>query len=186
MRISAIRFRAVVLAVATLVPLSGTLAQAPAPVASSSTGDSVLHPSDLEPLLPQSVFFKGQTAPLQSRNSGGIHFKDGTYMFASLVDTSGYSSGVQEKYQAYLITEDTLLFGSHSLAPGAYGVGFIQGPSFLIMDIGGRDLFTVPAAKDEALKRPTPLHVDRVGSSGKFRLYAGRLFVEYSRVPAQP
>ena len=48
------------------------------------------------------------------RNTGGIHFTDDLYVLAGLVDNSGYSTGIREKYQAYLITEVTLQFGSQT------------------------------------------------------------------------
>lgn len=143
--------------------------------------DTLLEPSELQSILPPAVFFKGQSAPLQIRNANGIHFADGAYLLASLVDTSGYSSGVQEKYQAYFITEVPLQFGEHRLNAGAYGVGFIAGNKFLVMDIGGHDLFTVDSTRDEALRHPTPLKIVQAPEAGSFRFYAGRSFVSYRR-----
>src|SRR5260370_26270094 len=90
--------------------------------------DTVLKASDIKPkLFPESVFFRGQTSPAQMRNTGGIHFSDDLYVLAGLVDNSGYSTGIREKYQAYLITAVTLQLGTHTLQPGAPGAGFIEG-----------------------------------------------------------
>ncbi len=51
--------------------------------------DTVLKASDIKPkLFPESVFFRGQTAPAQMRNTGGIHFSDDLYLLAGLVDTN--------------------------------------------------------------------------------------------------
>jgi len=59
--------------------------------------DTVLKASDIKPkLFPESVFFRGQTAPAQMRNTGGIHFSDDFYVLAGLVDNSGYSTGIRE------------------------------------------------------------------------------------------
>ena len=143
--------------------------------------DTVLEPSDLQSILPPSVFFKGQSAPLQMRNAGGVHFTDGAYVFTSLVDTSGYSSGVQERYQAYFITETPLQFGEHRLSAGAYGVGFVANNKFLVMDIGGNDVFTVDSTRDEALRHPTPLKILQAPEASRYRLYVGRSFVSFSR-----
>jgi len=129
---------------------------------------------------PESVFFRGQTAPAQMRNTGGIHFSDDLYVLAGLVDNSGYSTGIREKYQAYLITEVTLQFGAQTLKPGAYGVGFIEGGKFVVLDLAANDIFRVPSQKDTEIKRPVPLQVT-AAESGKYRLYAGREFVEFSR-----
>ena len=63
-------------------------------------------------------------------------------MLASLVDTSGYSSGVAAKYQGYLITEVPLKIGGKLLPAGAYGIGFLGGDKFLVTDLGGGDVLT--------------------------------------------
>ena len=64
----------------------------------------VLHPADLDGLIPPSVFFKGQSATVQLRNSGGVRFADGAIMFVIKVDTGGYSTSIQERYQDYLVS----------------------------------------------------------------------------------
>ena len=69
----------------------------------------VLKPDDMAALLPTSVFFQGKNAPVETRNSGGIRLIDKGLMLVSLVDASGYSSQVQQKYQAYLMTETPLI-----------------------------------------------------------------------------
>ena len=84
---------------------------------SASTG-TILNPAEAAKLLPASVFFSGQSAPVQARNSGGIKFGDGMLTLATLIDTSGYSSAVQQKYQSYLITEGAILINGHLLPPG--------------------------------------------------------------------
>jgi len=143
--------------------------------------DTVLKASDIKPkLFPESVFFRGQTAPAQMRNTGGVHFSDDLYVLAGLVDNSGYSTGIREKYQAYLITEVTLQFGTQTLKPGAYGVGFIEGGKFVVLDLAASDLFRTASQRDTEMKRPVPLQVT-APDAGKFRLYTGREFVEFSR-----
>ena len=114
---------------------------------SNSMQASVLDAGEAAKIMPASVFFRGQSASIQGRNSGGVRFEDKSKMLVSLVDTSGYSSQVQEKYQAYLITESALNIEGHQLAPGAYGCGFISGDSFIVMDLGGHDLFTAHSTR---------------------------------------
>lgn len=149
--------------------------------ATATVAETVLHPADLSVRLPATVFFHGQTAPIQLRNSGGIRFPDGTYALFALVDSSGYSSSIREKYQAYLLTEVPLDIDGHHLAPGAYGCGFINPNSFVIMDIGGHDLFTAHASRDASLHRPTPLQVQAGDAPSHYRLYSGRTFVPFAR-----
>jgi len=143
-------------------------------------GDTILKPSDTQKLLPASVYYKAQSAPTQLRNSGGVKFSDGFYVLGTLVDTSGYSSDVAAKYQAYFIAEVPLKFGSETLPAGIYGVGFIPGDKFVVTDVGAHDVFTVGSQTDESIKRPTPLQL-MADPSGGFRLYEGRKFVKFSR-----
>ena len=142
--------------------------------------DGILKPADLEnKLLPDKVFFRGQVASVQVRNSGGVRYSDGFLVMAALVDNSGYSSGIKEKYQAYFISEVTLQMGGQTLKPGAYGVGFL-GNKFVVMDIAANDVLSVDSAKDGELKRPVPLQVVAM-DGGKYLLYKGRDYVEFSR-----
>ncbi len=141
-----------------------------------TTGQSgtLLTPAQTQKLLPAAVYFKGQSATTQIRNSGGVKFADGAYLLAVMVDTSGYSSEVAQKYQAYLITEDAINVGGRALPAGIYGVGFVAG-QFVVMDVGAHTLLSVPSASDEAMKRPRPLEV--VADGGAYRLYEGRQYV---------
>ena len=67
--------------------------------------DTVLKAADITAkLFPEMVFFRGQSAPVQMRNTGGVHFADDRYVLAGMVDNSGYSTGLREKYQAYMNT----------------------------------------------------------------------------------
>jgi hypothetical protein len=126
------------------------------------------------------VFFRGQTANVQARNSGGVKFSDGMYVLAAVVDTSGYSTGLQQKYQAYFITEAPLDIGGHRLQPGTYGVGFQEGSRFVVMDVGAHDLFIANGMHDAALKRPMPLQFLGDSAPGHYRLYLGRNYVVLS------
>lgn len=134
---------------------------------------SILHAPEATKLLPDAVFFDGKSASTQLRNSAGIHFADGHYMLAVLVDTSGYSTGVQEKYQGYLLTEIPLEIGSHPLPAGAYGVGFTGG-TFRVMDLGARDLILAAASHDEHMQRPVPLQITTAATGSEYRLCFGR------------
>ena len=152
-----------------------------APVKSSAQGgDTVLKPADTQKLFAEKVYYKGQSAPTQLRNSGGVRFSDGSYVLTTLVDTSGYSSDVQAKYQAYFITEVSLKIGDQTLPAGIYGVGFIGGDKFVVTDVGAHDLFTVSSATDDSMKRPMPLQVTTDPSSG-FRLYSGRRYIVFNK-----
>ncbi len=142
--------------------------------------DTVLKPAEIQKLLPATVFYRGQTAPTELRNSGGVRLADGFYVVAALVDTSGYTTGVQAKYQACLITEVPIKLGGQSLAAGFYGAGFVAENKFVVTDVGGHEVLTADAAEDPTLKRPMPLQVV-ADPAGGFRLYLGRKYVVFSR-----
>lgn len=130
-----------------------------------------------QPLFPPSVFFAGRVAPVQQRNTCGAKLPHGL-MLAGLVDTSGYSSGVQERYQAYLLLDTPVSFGGKQLRPGAYGCGVV-GTQFLVLDLGNEELLNSPARHDESLSRPVPLQVVADSTAGTYRLYFGRTYVTF-------
>src|SRR6202453_634959 len=141
-------------------------------------GDTVLKPADMQKLLPASVYYKGQSATTQLRNSGGVKFADGAFVLATLVDTSGYSPDIQAKYQSYFIAEVPIKIGGQSLPAGIYGVGFVADNRFVVTDVGAHDLMTVSSGNADAIKRPTPMNVT-TDPAGGFRLYAGRRYVVF-------
>jgi hypothetical protein len=132
-------------------------------------------------LLPEKVFFRGQIAPVQARNTGGVRYADGFLVFAGLVDSSGYSTGIREKYQAYLINEVPVEIGGQTLKPGAYGIGFLDGGKFVVMDVGANDVLQAASMKDAEMKRPVPLQFVAGAGVGNYRLYHGRDYVEFHR-----
>jgi hypothetical protein len=150
--------------------------------ADTSASPTVLKAADTTNLIPATVFFRGQVATVQARNSGGVKLPDGMFVLCALVDTSGYSTAVQQKYQAYFITEVSLEINGQTLKPGAYGVGFIEGNRFLVMDLGAHDLFTTDSKHDSELKRPTPLQVLDDSTANRYRLYINRNYVAFSPV----
>lgn len=141
---------------------------------------TILKPADMQKLLPATLFYRGQTATTQVRNSGGVKFGDGYMVLATLVDTSGYSNDVASAYQGQLITEIPIHVGGKSLAAGVYGIGFVGGNRFVITDIGAHAVLSATSATDSDLKRPRPLQVLADPSAG-FRLCAGRRYVVFTR-----
>lgn len=145
--------------------------------------DTILKASDITPkLFPEHVFFRGQVAPAQLRNTGGVHFADDLFVLAGLVDSSGYSTAIKEKYQAYLLSEVTLEIGGKTLKPGAYGFGFVSG-KFVLMDLAANNLIEAAGQHDAEIKRPVPFQVTASTNAGSYRLYVGRDFIEFRRTP---
>jgi hypothetical protein len=143
---------------------------------------AILKASDIKAtLFPEKVFFRGKVAPTELRNTGGVHFADDRYFLAGLGAKSGNSTGIKEKYQAYLLTEVPLEIGGQHVSPGAYGFGFLQSGKFVLLDLGAHDLFQVDAKHDAEMKRPVPFQVVAGSAPETYLLYSGRNSVEIKR-----
>jgi hypothetical protein len=165
-----------------LAVLAGVALMATATLAQAGSKGTVLDRTQAAKIMPATVFFRGQTAPTQERNSGGVHFADGRYMLAALVDTSGYATEVRQSYQGYLLTEVKLDFGGHVLAPGAYGFGFLAHHQFVVLNLAGKRLLE---ASSQAFvgRRPVPLEV--LPATPGYELCSGRECVDFHRNQAR-
>lgn len=140
---------------------------------------SVLQTGDLQTLVPPTVYFSGQTATVQLRNSAGVHWAPSKATLFAMVDASGYSSALRDRYQFYILTDVSVEIAGHTLPPGAYGAGFLETTGLLVMDLGGNELFHSPFSDDPELKRPRPLQVFGGSGGGEYRLYLGRHYVTF-------
>ena len=156
------------LAVLGLVALVSALAMGQA-------AKHLLNAEELKKAVPTEYFFRGQKAPVQLRNAVGFQQADGKMMLASLVDASGYSTGIQQKYQGLLITEMKLNMGGAELAPGQYGFGFAADGKVVVMDVGNNDVLNVAYQTDAGLQRPVPLKLVEDGAG--YKLYAGKKWI---------
>ena len=143
-------------------------------LALAQAGAQILTGDQVKKVAPSAYFFAGQSAAVQVRNTGGLKNTAGKLVLAGLVDTSGYSTAIQEKYQGFLITETKLSFDGATLDPGEYGFGFKDG-KFIVMNVAATDLFSIASANDDQLKHPVPLKFEKDGAG--YRLYAGRKYV---------
>lgn len=144
----------------------------------SDQAPTLLTSAQVEHLMPATVYYRGQSAPIQLRNAAGARFAPDGYLLAAMVDTSGYASSVQEIYQMYLITESTLMIGGRPLGPGAYGAGVVNG-KFIVTDVGGHTLLQADTNLDQSMPRPRPLQL-LSGPAGGLKLYLGRSWVSIS------
>jgi hypothetical protein len=165
--------------------MAALLLASPRRMAAADASASILKAPDVANLVPATVFSRGQVASVQARNAGGLKLPDGMLVLCALVDTSGYSTAVQQKYQAYFITEVALEVNGQTLKPGAYGVGFIEGNKFVVMDVGDHDLFTAEGKHDPELKRPMPLQILADTAPNHYRLYINRNYIVVSLSPGQ-
>ena len=160
--------RLAILGALTLVMLASAVAQ--------QASKHVLSSAELKKAAPVEYFFRGQKAPVQVRNAVGFELADGKMMLAALVDASGYSTAIQQKYQGMLITEVALNIGGSELKPGQYGFGLSADGKFVVMDVANNDALSVPSQTEQELQHAVPLKLveDGVG----YKLYAGKKWVE--------
>lgn len=145
------------------------------PAASQQVSKHILNAEEVKKTVPTEYFYRGQKAPVQLRNAVGFQLPDGKMTLAALVDASGYSTAIQQKYQGLLITETKLEIGGTALPPGQYGFGFTSEGKFLVMDVGNNDVLSASSQMDSALERPVPLKLVEDGAG--YRLYAGKKWI---------
>jgi hypothetical protein len=136
---------------------------------------TVVTGADLTRLVPNSFYFKGQSAPTQIRNTSAAKLGAERFVIVGLVDTSGYSAEVRAKYEGFFITDSPIKVNGESLPTGAYGFGFSNDGKMRVMDIAGNDMFTVSSTNDKALRRPRPLMM--TASEEGVRFYSRRDYV---------
>jgi hypothetical protein len=145
-----------------------------AAVALGQASGQILTGDQVKKIAPGTYYFAGQSAAVQERNTAGFKNSAGKVTLAGMVDTSGYSTAIAEKYQGFLITETKLSFEGATLDAGEYGFGFKDG-KFTVMNVAATELFSIASKNDAELKHPVPLKIEKDGAG--YRLYAGRSYV---------
>jgi hypothetical protein len=135
----------------------------------------VLSSDEVKKAVPTEFFYRGQKAPVQLRNAVGFQLADSKMMLAALVDASGYSTAIQQKYQGLLITETKLNIGGSTLGPGEYGFGFSADGKFVVMDVANNDVLSTAYQTDQALQHAVPLKLVEDGDG--YKLYAGKKWI---------
>ena len=135
-------------------------------------------------ILPKDFVLEENAIPTEKRNSVLVVAPSGARVVTGLLDTSGYSSQVQEKYLGMLIAEGSVDVCGNRVAVGSYGFGLAKAPGaaeghpskFLLYNQAGEKVAECGAQWDAKIKSPRPLQV--VASGGTARLYLGRTWVE--------
>ena len=160
-----------------LLLLSPLMGIASAQTPKQQTG--VLNPTQLQAVFPATVYFSGQMTTTQLRNAGGVRWSEGKQTLFAMVDAGGYSTGMRERYQFYILSDVPVEINGKRLPAGAYGAGFLADKGFEVMDLGGTEIFHAAVQHDAAMQRPRPLQVTAAGN-GRYRLCLGRDYVEFS------
>jgi hypothetical protein len=140
----------------------------------STLKPGVLSAAEVKSIAPTSYYYAGHAASVQMRNTAGIRTQDAKNILVGMVDTSGYSTGIQQKYQGFFITEAKVRIEGTEVAPGEYGFGFMN-DRFLLTNVAAEDVLNAASKMDDQLKRPVPLKI--TDENGGYRLYAGKKYV---------
>lgn len=136
-------------------------------------------------IVPKDFVLEENAIPIEKRNSVLALTPSGGRMIAGLLDTSGYSSQVREKYLGMLISEGTVVVCGHEIGTGSYGFGLAksakgskgQASRFILYNQAGRRVVECTTNWDAKMKLPRPLQIVP-GRGGSARLYLGRVWVE--------
>lgn len=133
--------------------------------------------------VPADIYLEGNRIPVEKRNAVLLKTPSGARVVIALIDTTGYSSQIQQKYIGMLITETNLPVCGNSLSVGSYGFGLQRPPSasnadahFRIYNQAGQAVGECNAKKDDSLKQPRPLAV--ATAHGAATLYLGKYGIE--------
>src|SRR5262245_66242059 len=93
-------------------------------VSANAQDYEVLTGAALTKVAPKSVYFAGQSAETQMRNTAAARIGKDRFVVVGMVDTSGYSAEISGKYEGFFITDSPVKIGDKTLDTGAYGFGF--------------------------------------------------------------
>ncbi len=149
-----------------------------------SKGFRIETPQAAAGAIPKDFYLEGNAIPVEKLNSDLAITPEGKQMIFGLLDTSGYSSQVQEKYAGMLITEGGLELCGRRVGTGSYGFG-LKSPAppskangyFTLYNQAGTRVAGCVAKQDLKLRAPRPLQIVP-GAGDAARLYLGRYWVE--------
>jgi hypothetical protein len=134
--------------------------------------------------VPTDFYLEGNHMPVEKRNAAVLKNFKGARVVLALLDTTGYTSQVQQKYAGMLITETPISVCGNALGVGSYGFGLERpaAPStadapFRIYNQAGEKVGECTAKKDDSVKQPKPL-ATIVVQRGPAKLYLGKYVIE--------
>ena len=136
--------------------------------------------------VPAQFYLEGNAIPTEKRNTTLVESPSGSRLLAGLIDTTGYTSQIQQKYIGMLISEGGISVCGNAVPVGSYGIGLHKPAAtsdadagFTLFNQAGGKVISCDSKKDAKLASPRPLQVV-VGEGNSARLYLGRYWVELS------
>ena len=137
-----------------------------------------------ESAIPNDFYLEGNRIPVEKRNAALLKTPAGARLVLALIDTTGYSSQVKQKYIGMVITEGQVSMCSVPLSVGSYGFGLekpapigTEDAKFFLYNQAGEKIGECAAKKDSAVKQPKPLNIVLNKQAGA-RLYLSRYFLD--------
>ena len=137
-----------------------------------------------ESAIPNDFYLEGNRIPVEHRNAVLLKTPGGARLLLGLIDTTGYSSQIKQKYIGMVITEGAVSVCSVPLNVGSYGFGLVKPASASSEDAklhlynqAGEAVGECASKKDSDVKQPKPLNVV-LSKEGGARLYLGRYVLE--------
>ncbi len=136
-----------------------------------------------ESAIPNDFYLEGNRIPVEHRNAVLLKTPGGARLVLALIDTTGYSSQIKQKYLGMVITEGAVSVCSVPLNVGSYGFGLepaatsSEDAKFHLYNQAGETVGDCAAKKDSAVKQPKPLNAVLSKEAGA-RLYLGRYYLE--------
>ncbi|MBI4166531.1 MAG: hypothetical protein HY508_12430 [Acidobacteria bacterium] len=141
-------------------------------------GFEVVKGKAFEDAIPGDFYLEGSRIPVQKRNAALVKTPAGARVVIGLIDTSGYSSHFQQKYEGMIISEGNFTVCGQKVGVGSFGFGNTkpmatsnEDMKLMIYDQAGAKVGECSGKKDASLAKPSPLQIV-IGNPSK--LYLGR------------
>jgi hypothetical protein len=134
--------------------------------------------------MPNDFYLEGNRIPTEKRNAAMVKTPAGARALFALLDTTGYSSQIKQKYIGMLINETLLSVCGTKVYVGSYGFGLDRpaanskdNAKFHLYNQAGAEVASCAAPLDSTIKVATPLKFS-VSKAGPAALVLGRYRVD--------
>ncbi len=152
--------------------------------ARAQSGFELVSGKAFDSAVPKDFYLEGNAIPTQKRNAALLKTPAGARVLFALIDTTGYSSQIQQKYEGLIISESKITLCGMAIGVGSYGFGFTKPAAtgaeegkFFVYDQAGGKVVECALKKDAELAQPKPLQVV-VAKGGPAKLYLGKNWLE--------
>ncbi len=116
--------------------------------------------------IPNDFYLEGNRIPTNKMNSVLVKTPTGARVLFGTLNTTGYSSQIQQKYEGMIISESHFTLCGQKIGVGSFGFGHTkplptsnEDMKLTIYDQAGTKVAECSGKKDASLKQPVPLQV---------------------------